>query len=116
MLDSWSKRPDAFPPEVRAEYIDKFSSPATIHAICEEYRASSTLDRRHDEADRGRRRITCPTLVLWSDIGIVADVDQPLEVWRAWADDVRGGPVAAGHFIPEEAPDQTTRHLLEFLA
>jgi haloacetate dehalogenase len=116
MLDSWSQRPDAFPPEVRAEYIGKFSPPDTIHAICEEYRASSTLDRQHDEADRGRRRITCPTLVLWSHTGIVADVDQPLEVWRAWADDVRGGPVAAGHFIPEEAPDQTTRHLLEFLA
>src|SRR5690606_41543694 len=80
LLDSWSQRPDASPPEARADYIDKFGSPDTTHAICEEYRASSTLDRQHDEADRGRRRITCPTLVLWSHTGIVADVDQPLEV------------------------------------
>jgi haloacetate dehalogenase len=29
---------------------------------------------------------------------------------------VRGGPVAAGHFIPEEAPDLTARYLTEFLA
>ncbi|HKA83154.1 MAG TPA: hypothetical protein VKD21_04790 [Acidimicrobiales bacterium] len=63
MLDSWADR-DAFPPEVRAEYIAKFGDPGTVHAICEEYRASSTLDRHHDEADRGRRRIACPTLVL----------------------------------------------------
>jgi len=29
---------------------------------------------------------------------------------------VRGGPIAAGHFIPEEAPDLTARHLIEFLS
>jgi len=54
--------------------------------------------------------------VLWSHTGIAASVEQPLEVWRAWADDVLGGPIAAGHFIPEEAPDQITQRLLEFLA
>jgi haloacetate dehalogenase len=37
-------------------------------------------------------------------------------VWRAWADDVRGGPVASGHFIPEEAPGETARRLSAFLA
>jgi haloacetate dehalogenase len=37
-------------------------------------------------------------------------------VWSAWADEVRGGPVPAGHFLPEEAPEQTGRELVEFLA
>jgi haloacetate dehalogenase len=41
--------------------------------------------------------------------------DDPLAIWREWADDVRGGPVPVGHFIPEEAPEETTRHLLGFL-
>jgi haloacetate dehalogenase len=36
-------------------------------------------------------------------------------MWHSWADDVRGGPIEAGHFLPEEAPDETTRHLLDFL-
>jgi haloacetate dehalogenase len=116
MLDSWSDVPDAFPAEIRAEYIAKFSAPETVHAICEEYRAAATLDYQHDEADRGKRRITCPILVLWSGTGPVARWYQPLEIWRAWADEVHGGPVSAGHFIAEEAPDQTTRHLVEFLA
>ena len=114
MLDSWSDR-DAFPPEVRAEYVAKFSDPATIHAICEEYRASCTLDRQYDEADRGKRRITCPTLALWSDTGPVATWYQPLEIWKAWADDVVGGPISAGHFIPEEASGETARRLIDFL-
>ena len=40
--------------------------PATIHAICEDYRAGATFDRELDEADRGNRRITCPLLALWA--------------------------------------------------
>jgi haloacetate dehalogenase len=115
MLDSWSERPDAFPPEVRAEYVEKFSNPATVHAICEEYRAAATLDYQHDEADRGKRRISCPVLAVWSATGAVGSWYQPLEIWKNWADDLRGGPIAAGHFMPEEAPDQTARRLIEFL-
>ena len=115
MLDDWSELPGAFPPEVRAAYAAQFRDPATVHAVCEEYRAAATLDCDHDEADRGRRRIACPVLVLWSHTGALARWYRPLEVWRAWADDVRGGPVAAGHFFPEEAPEETARHLLAFL-
>ena len=114
MLDSWSDR-DAFPPAVRAEYIAKFGDAATVHAICEEYRASATLDREHDEADRGTRRIACPTLVLWSDTGPLATWYEPLDVWKTWASDVDGGPISAGHFIPEEAPDETAGRLMDFL-
>jgi haloacetate dehalogenase len=114
MLDSWSDR-DAFPPDVRAEYIAKFGDPATVHAICEEDRASSTLDREHDEADRGTRPIACPTLVLWSDTGPLATWYETLDVWKEWASDVDGGPISAGHFIPEEAPDEAAGRLMDFL-
>jgi haloacetate dehalogenase len=116
MLDDWSEVPGAFPPEVRAAYVEKFRDPATVHAICEEYRAAATLDYQHDETDRGTRRITCPTLVLWSHRGPVAEWYEPLEIWKSWADEVRGGPMAAGHFLPEEAPGETADHLIEFLA
>ena len=116
MLDAWAEVKDAFPTEVRAEYIEKFSHPDTVHAICEEFRAAATLDYRQDEEDRGKRKIACPVLFLWSQHGSVAKLyDDPLAMWRAWADDVRGRPVPVGHFIAEEAPQETTRQLLDFL-
>jgi haloacetate dehalogenase len=115
MLDAWSDVPGAFPESVRAAYHAAFRDPATVHAICEEYRAAATLDIADDEADRGRRRITCPTSVLWSATGPVGQWYDPLEIWKVWATDVRGGPIEAGHFLPEEAPEETTRHLLKLL-
>jgi haloacetate dehalogenase len=114
MLDAWSATADAFPAAVRAEYIEKLSDPETIHAICEEYRAAATLDYQHDEADRGRLKIGCPVLALWSHDGAVASWYEPLKVWSEWADDVRGGPLASGHFLPEEAPEETARQLRDF--
>ena len=115
MLDAWSDVPGVFPDTVREAYVAVFTDPATIHAICEEYRAAATLDVADDEADRGQRRIACPTLVLWSATGAVGRWYDPLDVWKVWATDVRGGPVGAGHFLPEEAPEETVRHLLELL-
>jgi haloacetate dehalogenase len=115
MLDAWGEHKDAFPPEIRAEYIEHFRDPATVHAICEEYRAAATLDYQHDEADRGVRRIACPVLVLWSHSGAIAGW-RPLEMWQAWADEVCGGPMPVGHFLPEEAPEETARRLADFLA
>jgi haloacetate dehalogenase len=115
MLHAWADGGDPFPAEVRAAYAGQFRDPRRVHAICEQYRAAATLDYQHDRADRGHRRITCPTLVLWSHTGPLAQWYQPLEIWKAWSRDVRGGPIPAGHFIPEEAPDQTARHLIGFL-
>jgi haloacetate dehalogenase len=116
MLDTWPEVKDTFPAEVRAEYVSKFSDPATVHAICEEYRAAATLDYQQDEEDRGKRKIACPVLFLWSQRGSLAELyDDPLAIWRSWSDDVEGRPVPVGHFIPEEAPEETTRELLDFL-
>jgi haloacetate dehalogenase len=116
LLDSWSAKPDAFPADVLAQYVEKFRDPATVHAICEEYRAAATLDHDHDRLDRERgRRIACPLLALWDPGGAVASWYDPLEIWRRWADDVSGAAVGAGHFLPEEAPDETRGWLLGFL-
>jgi len=31
----------------------------------------------------------------------------PVALWQAWGDDVRGRALDAGHFFPEEVPEQT---------
>jgi haloacetate dehalogenase len=113
-LAGWGSPPS--PPEVRRAYIDAMR-PQNVHAICEEYRAAATLDRAHDEADRkAGRRIACPVLALWSASGALASWYDPLEVWRAWCHDVRGGPVEGGHFFPEEKPRETAEVLERFFS
>ena len=42
--------------------------------------------------------------------------DDVLGIWRAWADDVRGRAIDCGHFMPEEAPEETLSELLSFFA
>jgi haloacetate dehalogenase len=89
------------------------------HAICEEYRTAATIDREHDKADLASgRRIVCPLLVLWSAQGPLdtwyAEEGGPIGLWREWGDDVRGRALNAGHFFPEEAPQQTADALNRF--
>ncbi|MEV6770288.1 alpha/beta hydrolase [Nocardia sp. NPDC051030] len=116
MLDSWSSTPGVFPPDLRAAYQAQFHDPRTVHAICEEYRAAATLDRQHDETDRDNRKIACPTLILWGESGGIADgTTDPLETWRPWCQAVTGRQLPCGHFLPEEAPEETTALLLGFL-
>jgi haloacetate dehalogenase len=115
-LGSWGSPPAVFPSAVRAAYVDALRDPAHIHAICEEYRAGATLDREHDKADRtAGRRIGCPLLVLWSAGGALdtwyLEAGGPIALWQAWSDDARGHPLDAGHFFPEEAPEQTAEAL-----
>ena len=39
----------------------------------------------------------------------------PIEVWRAWADDLSGARIESGHHLAEEAPDALVAELLPFL-
>ncbi|MFG1798230.1 alpha/beta fold hydrolase [Nocardia sp. NPDC049149] len=117
MLDSWSAHPEAFSESIRAEYISKFSNPATVHAICEEYRAAATLDCQNDHTDRGNNPIRCPVLALWDREGAVASwYDSPLDIWRRWESDVDGMAIEGGHFLPEENPREVSAQLQRFLA
>ncbi len=115
-LRSWAGRPDAFAVAALAEYRRCFRDPAVISATCEDYRAGATIDVAVDEADRGRRRIACPLLALRGEVNIGKDMSAVLEVWRDWADDVHGHRLACGHFLPEEAPEETAGALAAFFA
>jgi haloacetate dehalogenase len=112
ILDHWAGKKDAFAAEAVAEYQRCFDA-ATIRATNEEFRAAATIDLVYDEVDK-KRKISCPTLVLWSATSWTKfDV---LDVWRSYADDVQGRAFDCGHFLPEEDPEQTNAELLRFLA
>jgi haloacetate dehalogenase len=105
-----------FDPAAMSEYRRCFSDPATIHAMCEDYRAGASTDTALDLADRAvGRRITCPVLVLWSARGYLPKWYDVPQVWREWAEDVEGRGLDCGHYLPEEAPDQTLAALEPFL-
>ena len=114
-LESWCATPGASTAEAAARYVRAFTREA-IAGICADYRAAFHIDRPLDAEDRAAgRTIRCPVLVHWgAEEGSMSD--GPLAVWRRWAGDVRGGPLASGHFVPEEAADALVASLREFLA
>jgi len=106
---------EAFAPEALQEYKRCLRDPETIHAICEDYRAATTIDYEHDAQDReAGRRITCPVLALWGSRGNLQEWYDVLEVWRGWAEDVRGKALDSGHYIPEEAPEEALSEIRAF--
>jgi haloacetate dehalogenase len=109
------RNPAALEPEAFAEYLRCFKNPETIRATCEEYRAGAGIDLEHDRADRGRK-IEMPLLILWGERSGQGSGYDMLAVWRDHAEIVTGQAIASGHFLPEEAPDDTYRALRAFFA
>jgi haloacetate dehalogenase len=104
--------------EAFADFRRAIHDPETVHAMCEDYRAGLGIDRGHDDADRAAgRRVRCPVLVVWSTRDDLEDLyGDPVEIWRAWADDIRGGvPVDSGHHMAEEAPEAVAETLRSFV-
>jgi haloacetate dehalogenase len=116
-LGGWgAKGLDALEPEALAAYERAFSRADTIHAACEDYRASASIDLEHDRESRAEgRKIACDLDVLWGARGVVGALYDVLEVWRAQCS-ARDTGIAldAGHFLPEEKPEQTADRLRDF--
>jgi haloacetate dehalogenase len=114
-IGAWSGGAAKFDPRALAEYERCFSDEATIHASCEDYRAAASIDLVHDRADADAgRKLACPLLALWGEQGVVHRLFAPLDDWREVASDVRGCALPCGHYLAEEAPDQTLAELRAF--
>lgn len=113
-MAAWGKANGAITEEAFNEYLRCFSKPETIHSTCEDYRASAGIDLEHDAANAGEK-IDNPLLVLWGQEGFVASAYDVLKTWQDVATNVSGHAVSGGHFLPEEAPEETLKALLDFL-
>ena len=105
----------AFAPDALAEYERCAQIPGTAHAICEDYRASATIDLAHDRADAvAGRQLQQPLRVLWGEHGAVGQCFDVLALWRQRAVDVIGASLPCGHYIAEEAPALLLSQALDF--
>lgn len=117
-IASWTKAKDlsAFDPEALADFRLHYAAPDTVHASCNDYRAGATYDLTADEADLAAgRKIACPVLALWGNVGIPSETQSQLAAWRRCCENVTGIGIDSGHFVAEENPEATLEHLLPFL-
>ncbi len=114
VLGAFSQSDGVFTEEALAEYRRALRDPATIHATCEDYRAAAGIDLEHDAADV-EKKVICPLLALWGSKGVVGNLFDPLALWYEKAVNVEGHALRCGHFIPEEAPQESLAALSDFL-
>lgn len=101
--------------EALAAYNKNLDNPVGVHAMCEDYRASSPgggpvprgpdyiLDKSDLENVHSGRRIKCDLMVLWAERGVVARFWDAKKEWRKiCTGEVVGRAVNSGHYIAEE--------------
>ncbi len=115
-LEKWTYAREGLDPAAIAEYVRAFSQPGALRCGFDDYRADPT-DIAHDDADwAAGNRVRVPLLALWGADGVMGTTLPILDLWREYADDVRGRALErCGHFLPEERPDEVVDELRAFL-
>jgi len=111
-LDKWSGNHKFG--KVEEGYLKYFKRPKNIHASCEDYRASATIDLDHDLKDRNKK-LNIPIQVLWGKKGVIGKQFKPVEIWQKYTlKKIEAKAIISGHFIPEQNPSETIKHLKNF--
>lgn len=113
VLNSWTDDESAFDPRAFFEYKRCMSNPETIRAMCDDFRASASIDLVHDKQDE-ERPMEPPFLVLWGAHGPMSRSYDILGTWNGKARNLHGTGLECGHFLPEEAPQATAEALRSF--
>ncbi|KAH8667019.1 Alpha/Beta hydrolase protein [Xylariales sp. PMI_506] len=107
-----------FTDECFETYVRNMQDPVTVHAMCNDYRASATLDLDEAREDiAAGRLIKCPLRVHWGKHGIIGKCFNALDEWRAVTAEgvsVEVSEVESGHYIPEHTPDDVVASIEEF--
>ncbi|MDB5944969.1 MAG: chlorophyllase family protein [Ramlibacter sp.] len=106
----------AIEPQAMAEYERCFCRSESIHASCEDFRASAGIDLVHDRESRERGdKIACDTLVLSGQQGLVHQLFDARALWQAQcAKPVDYRTLPCGHYMAEELPQDTALALRGF--
>src|SRR5580698_814222 len=102
--------------EAQLEYRRLNSDPAMLHAMCEDYRASASIDLKIDAADmKDGKKIQCPLLVLWAATGAMGKLYDVVGIWKDEGVNVSGKGLPGNHSLQESAPKETLAELQQFL-
>jgi haloacetate dehalogenase len=116
VMGSRSAGMQPFTDEAYADYLRCLQLDGTARGICEDYRASASIDLQHDHIDlEASRKVQCPLLILWGEQGTVGKCFKPLEEWAKVAEQVTGEALPCGHYIAEEQPEILLEKVLPFL-
>jgi haloacetate dehalogenase len=100
------------------EYLRTMTNIATIHAMCEDYRASASCDLKIDAADiKAGKKIQCPLQTLWAATGPMGRLYDVLGIWKEEGVNVTGKalPPPANHNLQESSPKDVLAELQPFL-
>jgi haloacetate dehalogenase len=101
---------------VQKEYLRTSATPEAIHAMCEDYRASASIDLDMDNADlKAGKKIQCPLIALWADKNQVNHIFNPMDAWSVMGVNVKGKALPGSHSLQESAPKETLAELQAFL-
>ena len=104
--------------DVQREYLRHTTDPLMLHGMCEDYRASASIDLKIDEADaKEGKKIQCPLLALWAANGAMGKLYDVLGIWKQEGVSVsgKGLPPPANHSLQESSPQETLAELQKFL-
>ena len=118
-LASWTAAGDLSPfsPAALESYRAQMADPARRAAMCADYRAGATTDRRLDDESRAAgARIAAPLHFLHAEAGFPARTGDAAGLWAPWAERLTLSTCRTGHFIMEEDPGAFLDAFLPFLA
>jgi haloacetate dehalogenase len=117
-LNALNQTEGAITEDAFKEYLRCFSCVSTIHAVCEDYRASADIDLEIDQADEDAgRKLAMPTHLLWGSKGTVGKRWDMMATWKPkTAAALTGTPLPCGHLLPEEQPEEVTNQLRNFFS
>ena len=102
--------------DVQKEYSRAQRDPANIHGMCEDYRASASVDLDYDKADIEKKsKIRAPFLTLWAANGAMGRIYDVLGIWKEYASNASGKGLPGGHNLQEDSPKEVLAELLPFL-
>ena len=101
---------------VQRQYLKYMTDFATVHAMCEDYRAAASIDLAQDNADqKAGKKIQCPVHAIWAANGPMGKLYDVLGIWREEGVVVTGKGLPGNHFLTESAPRETLAEVQGFL-